>query len=460
MADCAPRFTTERTVKRPTLGSAAAKIAVELGTPLMPWQQHVLDVALEVDEQTKRLAYREVVLTVPRQSGKTTLLLVLILLRALGAPHQTIVYTAQTRLDARKKWVDGWLPVLEASRFGSLYRPRFANGQEGLLFKNGSVQSLVATTKKTGHGATLDLGILDEAFAHPDARLEQALRPAMITRPQPQLWVVSTAGTPQDSPYLLGKVEIGREAVQNGLRRGLAYFEWSAPEDADPTDPETWYSCMPALGRTTSEEAVRSDFATMDLSEFERAYLNRWKASLSAPVIPLATWRALVDPDSKAAPPYVFAFDVTPERSSAAITVGSRRPDGLIHLETVEQGPGTSWVVPRLDRLVGKHGPAAVVCDAGGPAASLVPECERIHLTVTTTSAREFAQACGMLFDAVTAGRLRHLDTPELAAAIDGAVKRPLGDAWAWSRKSSGVDISPLVAATLSVWGVETLVDK
>jgi hypothetical protein len=40
-------------------------------------------------------------------------------------------------------------------------------------------------------------------------------------------------------------------------------------------------------------------------------------------------------------------------------------------------------------------------------------------------------------------------------AAIQGAVKRSLGDAWAWSRKSSNVDISPLVASTLALWGAE-----
>jgi hypothetical protein len=29
-----------------------------------------------------------------------------------------------------------------------------------------------------------------------------------------------------------------------------------------------------------------------------------------------------------------------------------------------------------------------------------------------------------------------------------------LGDAWAWSRKSSAVDISPLVACTLALFGL------
>jgi hypothetical protein len=44
---------------------------------------------------------------------------------------------------------------------------------------------------------------------------------------------------------------------------------------------------------------------------------------------------------------------------------------------------------------------------------------------------------------------------PELSAALAGATKRSLGDAWAWSRRNSAVDISPLVAATLALWLAE-----
>jgi phage terminase large subunit-like protein len=258
----------------------------------MSWQRQVADVALELDDNGK-LVYREVNLTVPRQSGKTTLLLAVLLERALGRPRQTIRYTAQTGADARKKWMDDWLPILEPSPFKRQFRVRLTNGHEALLFKNGSQQSLIATTKKTGHGGTIDLGILDEAFAHADARLEQALKPSMITRPQPQFWVVSTAGTPEDSPYLWGKVERGRELAARGLNHSVAYFEWAAADDMDPGDPETWRSCMPALGETQTEESVRGYFESMELNEFERAFLNRWKTALSDPVIPLSDWKDL-----------------------------------------------------------------------------------------------------------------------------------------------------------------------
>jgi hypothetical protein len=49
------------------------------------------------------------------------------------------------------------------------------------------------------------------------------------------------------------------------------------------------------------------------------------------------------------------------------------------------------------------------------------------------------------------------LGTPELKAALKGASKRSLGDSWAWARKSSAVDISPLVAVTLALRRAEIM---
>ncbi len=426
----------------------------------MPWQRWVLDVALEMDPETERLVYREAILTVPRQSGKTTLLLVLILLRALRSPPQSIRYTAQTGSDARKKWTDDWLPQLKATKFTSLYRVRLSNGNEALLFNNGSMQGLLATTIKSGHGPTVDLGILDEAFAHTDARLEQALKPSMMTRPEPQLWIVSTAGTPETSPYLLSKVEMGRQLAETGVNSGVAYFEWSPEDGLDPSDPATWRSCMPALGYTVTEEAVAADYQSMLLdgksSEFERAYLNRWKKAINDPAIPLDVWNALIDLSSKRVGPVCFAFDVAPDRKSGAIAVAGTRHDGLSHVEVIEHKSGTDWIAPLLADLLKKNPRSPVVCDPGGPAGGLLADLAARKVKVVTAGTKEHGQACGMLYDAVMQGALRHLGTPELAIAIDGGVKRTVHDVWLWSRKSSSIDISPLVAVTLAYWGAKT----
>jgi phage terminase large subunit-like protein len=420
----------------------------------MAWQAQVLDTALELDEDGC-LVYRDVTLTVPRQSGKSTLLLILCLLRALHDRDQAILYTAQTGADARKKMFDDWWPNLKVGPLKRHISARLTSGHERLRFTTGSTLGLVASTQKSGHGSTIDLAVLDEAFAHPDARLEQALRPALMTRPQPQLWVVSTAGTPSLSRYLHAKVETGRQQAEASLTEGAAYFEWSSEDAADPGDPETWRACMPALGVTVSEAAVAADFRALEVSEFARAYLNRWVVALTDPVIPLEVWGKLVDRSSRAIDPVAMALDVTPDRSRSAIAVAGRREDGLLHVEVIDHRSGTGWVAERLGELVQRHQPSGVYIDPAGPAGSLLADLHRAGVEAETVSSKEMAQACGVFFDAVTQGTLRHLGTPELTAALDGAVKRSLGDAWAWSRKSSSVDISPLVACTLALWGLQ-----
>jgi len=438
------------------MGDTAARVAVAVGSELMPWQRQVLDVALELDDDGGFL-YRDVTLTVPRQQGKSFLLLVLALTRALADPGQQVRYTAQHGSAARQKLIDDWLPVLKKSPLARYFKPRLTSGHEALLFTNGSTLGLVAGTEKSGHGSTVDLGLLDEAFAHPDARVEQSIRPAMLTRPRAQLWICSTAGTMTLSPYLWGKVEAGRQLVDAGVNRSSCYFEWSAPDDADPGDPATWRACMPALGTTITADVVAADFRAMDTTEFRRAMLNQWTTSRVDPVVPMDLWHRLTDPESSALDPLTFAFDVTPDRSSSAIAIAGRREDGASHIEVVDHRPGTGWLAERMAELVRKHRPSAVLCDAAGPAGSLLADLERVDVEVTPVSSKEHGQACGMIFDAAVQGTLHHRGDPELAAALDGAVKRPLGDAWAWSRKSSSVDISPLVACTLAMWGAQTV---
>ena len=213
----------------------------------MPWQSDVADVAMEVDPGTGLLVYRTVVVTVPRQSGKTKQELAVAVHRALGfGGGQKINYTAQTRIKAREKWEDDHVKTLMTSPFASLFRVRRTLGMESILWSNGSMHGIESTTEKAGHGDTLDLGFIDEAFAQRDSRIEQAFKPAMITRPQPQLWIVSTAGT-EASVYLRGKVDRGRVRCDMGLADSVAYIEFSAPDDADPGDPAVWRACMPAM---------------------------------------------------------------------------------------------------------------------------------------------------------------------------------------------------------------------
>lgn len=425
----------------------------------MPWQRYVADVALEIDPATGKLAYREIGLTVPRQSGKTTLLLALAVHRALGfGERQVITYGAQTRNDARKKWEDDYVTTLEMSPLRKLFTVRKTNGNEAILFKNRSRWGITSNTEKAGHGATLDLGMLDEAFAQVDDRMEQSFKPAMITRPRAQFWVVSTAGTP-NSVYLRGKVDAGRQRVDEGLNSHVAYFEWSAPEDADPADRATWRGCMPALGHTITEDAIAADFASMKLIEFQRAYLNQWPdRNATDPVIPINMWDTLIDQASPIVGRVVFALDANPERAGAAIAAAGRRPDGFGQVEVADARPGTGWVVPRVLELEQSHRPAAWILDPASAAGAWIPALQEAGIEPVLVTGREMAQACGAFYESVIETKdLRHLDDPRLTAALNGARKRPLGDAWGWHRRNSDIDISPLVAVTLAWQGLARL---
>lgn len=450
----------------------------------MPWQQYVADVAGEVEESSGNLAYREVIVTVPRQSGKTTEVLSESVYRANAfPPPQRIIYSAQTRLDARKKWEDDHVPILDKSPFGPPmpdgrhYRVRKTTGAEAVIWRNGSQHAVVATTLKSGHGQTLDMAFVDEAFAQEDDRLEQAFKPTMITRFSPQLWILSTAGDDR-STYLRSKVDAGRIVAAEGINTGIAYFEWSAPIDADPASPETWLDCMPALcpawpcqcdpadkwHHTVSIEAIQSDYISMSkegkLPEFRRAYLNQWIDTIPDEwlVIPEESWKSL-QADPVANGEVAIAIDVTPKRSFSAIVAAWRRPDGHMDIEVIQHGPGTMWLPARLYELVRKHRPCGpegkhvVIVDPAGPAGSLIDTLEKAGVEVQRTTARDVAHGSQRFFDMVMDSRtLRHPGDPVLDSAVAGAIRRDLGDGWTWARKTSTSDISPLVAATLAAW--------
>jgi len=171
----------------------------------------------------------------------------------------------------------------------------------------------------------------------------------------------------------------------------------------------------------------------------------------------LELWKDLTDTESVLLDPVCLAFDVSPARTSATISAAGKRGDGLAHVEVVEQREGTGWVVSRLKALIADHSVARVVCDARSPAAALLHDMDDIGLVPEPVSATDYGRACGLLVDTVNGRKLRHLGTSELRQAIKGAKARELGDAFAWGRKKSAIDITPLVSVTLALWGAEAL---
>lgn len=437
----------------------------------MPWQQYVADVICELDLDTGEFVYSEWGLTVPRQSGKSTFLLAKAVHRASATkffgPNQHMLYTAQTRKDARKKFEEDYAAVLTGSaHFRSRADCRWGNGNEHIRFPNGSRFGIEANTEKAGHGGTLDEADIDEAFAQVDSRLEQAFEPAMLTRRNTRLGVVSTAGWIDGSPFLQTKVRVGREAVGVGQRRGLAYFEWSAPEDADPGDPEVWKACMPALrhaGNPTGTipfEAIarRYERAVSEgkLNDFRRAYLNQWvpKSSDEPPTISEAMWATGADKDSTLSGRPVLALDVTMDRQVSYIACAGDREDGATHAQVLAQLPGTEHVVAEILALRSRRETGPLLLDPGSAAGALIPDLERAEVPLELVTANEVAQACGAFYDAFIQARIKYVPHDALAAAVGNAVLRASArGASRWYPIGDGPSVSPLYAVTLAAHG-------
>lgn len=431
-------------------GLEAVELAKSAGLILDPWEQDALVDGLGERADGKWAAF-EVGLIVPRQNGKGSILEARELAGLYLFGEGLILHSAHEFKTASEAFRRIWsliqnTPDLERR----VQRVQTAHGQEGIELRGGQRLRFVARTSGSGRGFSGDTVILDETFHLPASAME-ALVPTMAARPNAQLWYTSSAPLPgEDSAVLRQLCKRGRKGAP-----GLAFMEFCADDSAwdDLDDPEAWASANPALGIRINEEFILREREALGDDGFARERLGLWKDDDERlRVFTVDEWDACRDPASSITGPVCLAFDVTPDRAWSTIVACGARADGLPHVEVVAHAGGTGWVVDHLVQLVAAQKPAMVICDPAGPAGGLVPDLAG-KVEVELIGTRDATQACGLIFDTVTDGaRLRHLGQPELATAVDVADRRPVGDAWLWSRKNSAGVISPLVAATLALW--------
>lgn len=456
-AGARPRYATAPTPGRPNDGAQAEALARALGRPLMPWQSYVAAVS------TERLAdgsyaYPVVVVSVPRQSGKTLLLTVLLLLRCIQQDHHQAFYTAQTGKDARARWAD-MVKLVTSSPLRSLVRVRRSQGSERLELPNGSMLQVFAPTADSLHGYTPPTVALDEAFAHDERmgdELMGAIEPAQQTLPHRQLWIVSTRGD-VDSVFLDSWLEKGAAAVP-----GVALFDWGAGPHHDPRDPADVLDFHPAvglpggLGNGSSVETIVS--SKLSESAYERAYANRPTQGGELKRIGAQEWEDLAhELEPPGDTPLVLTYDVAHDRSASTISASWRTSAGELRHKLVRWELGVAWCAPAVVELAGrlpnvKH----VAADDTGPAREVTAQLKRLRLPrgmeprILTT--RELTVAWGELLELVKVQGFHHCGNGHLSDAAAAVVVRPLLDSEAPSRRYSPGDIAPLMTCLVGLY--------
>jgi hypothetical protein len=456
-----------------TLGPEVAGICELANFAPDPEQRLALDAIFGMRPNNK-VAALEAAIVACRQNIKTGLFKQCALGWLFVTDQRLIIWSAHEFPTAQEAFRD-LTELIEGSdplrkRIKTIHR---GNGDEAIELLTGQRVKFKARTKTGGRGLSGDKVVLDEAFALTPSHMG-SLFPLLSVRPDPQVVYGSSAGL-ENSAVLRSIRDRGRLSDDPGL----IYVEWTDDLPGDCASPKCDHKPLTAVGcrmddrrrwhrantqlqsypgepgRRMTEEYVAAERRALPPEEFGRERLGWWDEDPNeSGVFETGTWANCMDAASEIVGALTFAADVSPDRSAASIGVCGNGKE-FLHLENVENGAGTDWIVPFLVAKTQEHG-GDVVIDPASPAGSLIDDLKNAGVRVHTITAREYAQACGWLFDAVKDTQVRHLPQPELDSAVRDARTRDLAGGFAWDRRKSSADITPLVAVTLACWGFRT----
>lgn len=409
-------------------------------------------------------------LSLSRQNGKNALMeirelygMVALGERFLHSAHQ--VKTAQAHF-RRLKYFFGDRADDRFARFPELnalvQTVRSVNGQEAIFLKNGGSVELIARSKSSGRGFTVDVLVMDEAQELSEDALE-ALMPTTSAAPSgnPQ-WIF--AGTPP-GPSADGAVfERIRSDALSGSASRLAYHEWSVDgRNVDLDDRVLWRMANPALDSGRLQESViEGERARFSDEGFARERLGRWDAAgAGLQVFRESVWNVLrgVKPEGARV---AYGVKFTSDGSGVALAAAYRDGDGPVFVEPIRQanlGEGIQWLVDELVERV--SGASQIVVDGKSGVGNLVNALRdagvRNKRLIVVPKLDEFFAAHSMFEQAVVSGGLSHAGVKVFDEQVLLAVRRKIGSSggFGWGAPV-GESVVSLDAVTLAFWGVRT----
>ena len=407
-------------------------------------------------------AARESVIVLPKANAKTTAVAGVGLHHLATTPEAEVIIVASSR-DQATILLDAVAGFVR--RNPALSRHVKVTQRTVTYPRLGGRLRVLSADVNTADGAIPSLAVCDELHRHKTGELYAVLRDGLDKRGG-QMLTISTAGIRGESP--LWDLRERALALPSARRDGchvtahsddgqFALMEWSLSDDMNPDDMGVVKEANPLSIHTLGSLRERHDSPSTIPSEWKRFGCNMWveRAEVEA-VIDTATWLGLADAKATPLMPVCLSVDATMDRQASAIGIAGfidaagERPV----VDLVEHGSGIGWVVERIVGLCDGLDVLGCAVDGGGPAASLIPRLQEYAIEIFEPSTREVASACTDFHDMVVEGTLRHRGSAPLTASVGGAVKRPLSQSWAFDRRKSISDSSPLMAGVLALWGL------
>jgi hypothetical protein len=438
-----------------------------MGVSFDSWQHGIGTIALGKLKNGKYAAtVGGVVLSIPRQVGKTFLVGMMIIALCVLFPRMTVLWTAhRTRTSTMTfKTMQGMVRKkkirvhLAPERNDGI---RSTNGEQEIKFKNGSVIMFGAREQGFGRGFdSVDIEVFDEAQILTEKALEDMV-PAANASKQAAGALLFFMGTPPRPTDPGEEFTNRRTKALDGHSENMVYVEFSADPEAEPDDHAQWSKANPSFpARTPIESMQRMRANLTDDDSFKREALGIWDALDSNRVIDEVTWGLQADASSMAVERLTLSIEVPPDRARAAVGLAGKRADGRWHVELYEERKGVDWAIPYVVEKAKRNKLHAVVVDE----LSGLVEKKRdryyligtdILVTLAAREGRDMVVACAKYYDGIHDRTVWHTDQPQVNVALSVATKRPLGGGWAWNRKDATSNISPVVAETLALWGAQ-----
>jgi hypothetical protein len=450
-----------------------ADLSSRAGIVLDGWQELILRAAMG-ERSDATWAAKRVGVSVPRQNGKSQLLVSRALAGALLFGEKKIVISAHQQ-DTSRETFGKMVEILEDDRNGWLMERVRPNGimnainREAIKFRNGATIQFKARTASGGRGFSSDCLMLDEA-----QRLKRAswvsINSTMSAMLNPQVWLLGTPPTREDIDAGMGEVFTSiRTSALDGVSSSAAWAEWGAAPQAEGYAPEsdmTRWAANPAWNTRINHEIVQGEFESYTPEEFAQDRLGVWLDDLGGGgtrALSQEAWDLTgVDAKPDGVKSYAVAFSFKGDRLSVAGSV--KHGDG-VHVELIDATQGLPGDVEAglgglADWLAARWKEAATFVVAGSAGAGVLEKLlvdrgvPKSMIVVANTPT--YLQAVAMSLEAFRAATATHL-AAEGQAVLDASVSVTDVD------KRGGLvattpsgDETPFEAVSLALWGART----
>lgn len=486
-----------------------------LGVTLYPWQCWLLVHMLELLPDGS-LRFRNVVVLVARQNGKSTLSQVLALWFMVVWGWPLVLGTAQD-LDVAEEIWQGAVDMLEEDEdLAELIRRVVkVNGKKSLELHSGSRYKVKAASRRAGRGLSGNLVLLDELREHQSWDAWGAITKTTMARAEALVVALSNAGdlTSVVLRYLrrMAHQAIGdpdgilREETEasgptafdiDGMNTqdadedddgidedwldeldpvdlepdgdSLGLFEWSAPPGCDVWDRDGWSWSNPSRGYSITDRTIAAAARTDPEAVFRVEVLCQWLDATTSGPFPPGSWekgqnepeetadgRLVVRAEDRIVGPVVASIDQSMDRSQTFIAFAGRRADGVPQVEIVAGRSGDDWVAGWL--MERRDRVKRVTGQTrGAPVSPLMVELDEDRdflIPVIEMAGAGLLEVFATTFDAVRDEAVRHHRQPVLDLAAATATTNTLsGGAQLIDRRNSPIDVAPLQAFCGALW--------